>query len=149
LKSFLQMLPRIAAAAAFTAATTIAVVLAGAANAGSAPTAPFSAAPQRADAAVFVGVAFGNYPRWRWDGYRRSWVRFGFAYGAPGYVANVGYVGYAPPPGPPYWAAPVVYSHPYYRPAWHPYYRQYWHPYYGPAWGWHRGWERGWHRGWR
>jgi len=92
-------------------------------------------APAPADAAVFVGV--GYYPRWRWSGH--TWVRFGFGYAAPGFVANVGYYGWAPPAGPPYWAAGV-------RPYWgyHPYwgYRPYWgRQVYRGGWG-YRGWRR-------
>jgi len=140
LKALIRTLPRIVAALAFTAATTAAVVLGGAAQAGKAPATPLTAAPQAADAAVFVGVGVGNYPRWRWDGYHRSWVRFGVSFGSPGYIANVGYVGYAPPPGPPYWAVPVVYGRPYfYHRYFRPYYGPYGHAYYRGGYGWHRG----------
>jgi hypothetical protein len=136
LKSYVRTLPRLIAALAFAASTTAAVVLNGAANAGSTP-APFSAAPQAADAAVFVGVGIGpRYPRWRWDGYRRSWVRFGVGFGSPGFVANVGYVGFAPPPGPPFWVRPAFFGpRPYFG-------RPYFYPY-----GFHRGFDAGFHRG--
>jgi hypothetical protein len=121
LKSLLHSLPRLAAALAFTASTTAAMIFGGARNAGSAPAAPFSAAPQAAQAAVFVGVGvrFGSYPRWRWDGYHRSWARAGFFYGRPGFIANFGYAGYGAPVAPPYWAVG--------------YYPHYWYPYYRPV----------------
>ena len=142
MKALIRTLPRIVAALAFTAATTTAVVLGGAAQAGKAPATPLTAAPQAADAAVFVGVGVGNYPRWRWDGYRRSWVRFGVSFGSPGYIANVGYVGYAPPVGPPYWVNPVVYGRPYF---YHRFYGPYYHPYfrggYRGGYGFRRGWR--------
>jgi hypothetical protein len=145
LKSFVRTLPRLVAALAFAASTTAAIVIGGAAQAGSTPATPFNAVPQAADAAVFVGVGFGGprYPRWRWDGYRHSWVRFGFGFGSPGFVAGVGYYGYAPPLGPPYWVRPAVYVPPPY--FYHPWgYRPYWHPYYRPYFygGYRGGWRR-------
>jgi hypothetical protein len=151
LKSLARTLPRLIAALAFAASTTAAVVIGGAAQAGSTPATPFNAVPQAADAAVFVGVGVGGprYPRWRWDGYRHSWVRFGFGFGSPGFVAGVGYYGYAPPVGAPYWVQPAVYYHPYwgYRPYWHPYYRPYFYGrYHGGYYGGYRGGYRG---GWR
>lgn len=133
MKALLRTLPRLAAALAFTATATAAVVLGGAANAGSTPSTPFNAAPQAADAAVFVRAGIGNYPRWRWDGYHRTWIRYGFAYGSPGFVANVGYVGYAAPAGPPYWVAPAPYPHywgGYYHPVYRGWYGGYYHPFF-------------------
>jgi hypothetical protein len=109
--------------------TTAAVVLGGAANAGSAPAAPFSAVPAAADAAVFVNVGFGNYPRWHWDGGHRSWIHAGYGWARPGFV-NYGYYGYSAPVAPPYWAQPVAYYHPYFRPYYRP---AFYHPYYGYA----------------
>jgi hypothetical protein len=126
LNPFIRRIPKLAAALAFTVSTTAAIMVGGAVNAGSTAPSPLSAAPKAADAAVFVGVGFGNYPRWRWDGYHRSWARYGFVYGRPGFVVGVGYVGYGPPVGPPYWAVrPVVYGPGYYG---RPYYG---HPFYG------------------
>jgi hypothetical protein len=143
LKSYLSTLPRLIAALAFAASTTAAVVLNGAATAGSAPAAPFSAAPQAADAAVFVGVGFGQrYPRWRWDGFHRSWIRFGVGFGSPGFVANVGYVGYAPPPGPPFWVRPAFFGpRPFFFPR-----RAFFRPVFFDG-GFHRGFDRGFDRG--
>jgi hypothetical protein len=136
LKSALRSLPRFGLALAFTLSATTAMIVGGAQHAGTTPATRFNAAPAAADAAVFVGVGvhFGNYPRWRWSGYSRSWVHAGYYYGAPGFIANVGFAGYAAPYGPPYWAAAYYphYYHPYY---YHPYYQPvfYGRSFYGPG----------------
>lgn len=151
MKTLVRRIPQLAAALAFTVSTTAAIMVGGAVDAGSTAPSAFSAAPKAADAAVFVGIGFGNYPRWRWSGYNRTWVRYGYVYGRPGFVANVGYVGYGPPVGPPYWAPRPVYYGGYYRPYYHPYYRPYYgrpfygRPYYGGYYGrgyYGHGWRR-------
>ncbi|MBD5634389.1 MAG: hypothetical protein IAI49_07905 [Candidatus Eremiobacteraeota bacterium] len=115
--------PRLAAAALFAATASTAVVVGDATRAGAPAQGLVAAAPQQADAAVFIGARIGvgpnRYYRYAYRG--GSWVRLGFYYGsAPGYIPGGYYVGYGPP----------VYGYGYYgHPYWRPYYA---HPYYGP-----------------
>ena len=124
--NLLKHFPRLAAAALFAATASTAVVVADATHAGAPAQGILAAAPQRADAAVVVGVGYGPYRYYRWAYRGGSWVRLGFYYGsAPGYIPGGYYVGYGPP---------AFYGPRYY--GYHPFYGYYGHPYWGhPYWG--------------